>query len=106
MFDGRLRVNVHGFYEIYEHYQASFRISSSPIPRSINMDEATIKGFELQTTALLGNLTNDGCLGYMDSKITKNALAPVIPAHQFGPNMPSAAGAGLPAGIPTAPCAA
>lgn len=106
LFDGRLRLNVNGFYEIYDDYQASFRISSSPVPRSINMDKATIKGFELQTSALLGNLTIDGSLGYTDSKITKNALAPVIPTHQYGPNMPSATGTGLPPEIPTAACPA
>jgi iron complex outermembrane recepter protein len=104
MFDGRLRLNVNGFYEIYDDYQASFRISSSPIPRSINMDEATIKGFELQTTALLGNFTIDGSVGYTHSKITKNALPPIIPASQYGPNMPSATGTGLPPDVPTVAC--
>ncbi|MEO8315410.1 MAG: TonB-dependent receptor [Pseudomonadota bacterium] len=106
MFDGHLRVNVNGFYEIYDDYQASFRISASPVPRSINMDKATIKGFEFQTSALLGNFTIDGSVGYTDSEITKNALAPIIPASEYGPNMPTATGTGTPAGIPTAACPA
>jgi iron complex outermembrane receptor protein len=103
---GVLRVNVNTFYELYKDYQASFRISASPVPRSINMDEATIKGVEFQSSALLGNWTIDASLGFTDSEITRQNLAPVIPASEYGPNMPSAAGAGLPAYVPTAPCAA
>ncbi len=106
LFDGHLRVNANAFYETYEDYQASFRISSSPVPRSINMDEATIKGVEFQSSAVLGELTIDASVGYTDSRITKNQLAPVIPTSQYGPNMPASNGTGLPADVPTATCPA
>jgi iron complex outermembrane receptor protein len=104
--NGHLRVNANAFYETYKNYQASFRISASPVPRSINMDKAEIKGVEFQSSALVGNFTIDTSVGYTDSKITKNALAPVIPSSEYGPNMPTSTGTGLPSYVPVAACAA
>ena len=82
--DGHLRINGDVYYEKYNNYQAQFAIAGAPIPRSIPMQDSTIKGVELQLQALVGAATFELNGGYNKTEITTGAKETVtIPACTF-----------------------
>jgi outer membrane receptor protein involved in Fe transport len=101
LFNNHIRLNLDGFYEDYYNYQASFRVTASPIPRSINIDKSRIEGFEAQIDGVWGDFRTTLSSGFDDSKIVSNSNLIYIPGNEFGPG----AGYGpVPAGIPMFDC--
>ena len=100
LWDGHLRANLTGFYDDYRNWQAAFRIPGFPIGKTVNMAKSELYGVETQLDASFGDLSLDFNLAYLHSKLL-NAQSPAVPASEYGPNCPTAAGsyAGCPGGV-------
>jgi iron complex outermembrane receptor protein len=85
LFDNHVRLNLDAFYEDYYNWQASFRVTASPIPRSINIDKSRIEGFEAQIDGVWGNFQTSLSAGFDDSKIVSNSNLVFIPGNEYGP---------------------
>ena len=95
-------MNADVFYEDYYNWQASFRVTASPIPRSVNIDKSRIMGFEAQAEGVWGDFRTNLSVGYDDSKVVKNSNLGIVPANEYGPG--AGIGGPVPAGITTIPC--
>jgi iron complex outermembrane receptor protein len=77
-FDRRVRLNGAAFYNDYA--DIIFALSgcpSSPGLRPVNVGQAKVKGFELETTIFpVDNLSLDGSLSYIDVNYNKASVAP------------------------------
>ncbi|MGZ3272472.1 MAG: TonB-dependent receptor [Caulobacteraceae bacterium] len=85
LLDNHIKLNINGFYEDYYNWQASFRVTASPIPRSVNVDKSRIMGFEAQVDGVWGDFRTTLSAGYDDSKVVKNTNLAAIPGNEFGP---------------------
>lgn len=94
LLNNHIKLNADVFYEDYYNWQASFRVTASPIPRSVNIDKSRIMGFEAQAEGVWGDFRTNLSVGYDDSKVVKNSNLGAIPANEFGP------GAGIGGPIP------
>lgn len=99
LLDNHIRLNINGFYEDYYNWQASFRVTASPIPRSVNIDKSRIEGFEAQIDGVWGDFRTTLSAGYDDSKVVSNSNLGAIPSNEYGPGP----GIGIGAGAPAAP---
>src|SRR5581483_8624769 len=85
LLNNHVKLNADVFYEDYYNWQASFRVTASPIPRSVNIDKSRIMGFEAQAEGVWGDFRTNLSVGYDDSKVVKNSNLGAIPANEFGP---------------------
>ena len=102
LLDNHIKLNADAFYEDYYNWQASFRVTASPIPRSVNIDKSRIMGFEAQAEGVWGDFHTNASVGYDDSKVVQNTNLGAVPANEFGPG--AGIGGPVPAGTTVVPC--
>lgn len=96
-FDGRIRSQLTAFYNDYRNFQFAVLEPTTGVEGSENIADMTIKGFEAQVQAQLGNWLVSGNLGYTQSSLPPQRFinARALPGSSLGPQCPD--------GVPSMP---